>query len=469
MAATCAWLVALVTGHSADDSHGESHHWCGFGDERHGVHDPIVVPGAVQMHDVSPIAAGGVGALKASERRRLYSVDASGVTNSACAALWNQGGNGVKDILTTDSTAMTTRGLKVHFNWEAVDLGTDQAMCNATAALEGHSVDPCNAWPSEHLESCAFQCTAAKEATAKKVAIAKKRAAWLTPYLASLLTVRSTASIDPTFAPPMSFATTPVANVDLIIMMTMRSDSRKNIAGSARCTQEDACGRCVVGHFNWVPDMLDAANEDASDAIATQRHTALHEIVHVLGGMALNRQFRNGTTGAALPPSDVVVVEDVTYNGVTRKVKKIVTPRALAVFRAQSGCSTLNGVPIEDQAVGVDAHWEARVLGSEVMAYVESAHDAQLHPPSFPACLVVASRRSFHFVRPLTRANENARTHARANNNNNNNNELAQVRRQDGRGVLIRPHSRLLRGHRPIFGRVRQGRGAVGHRNRCVL
>ena len=344
-------LTALATadahgtrGHSADDAHGESHHWCGFGDERHGAHDPMVVPGAVQMHDVAPIAAGGVGALKASERRRLYSVDASGVTDSACAALWNQGGNGVKDIL-TESETMTTRGLKVHFNWEAVDSGADPAACTAAKVLGETNVDPCNAWPSEHLPSCAFTCTAAKEATAAKIAVAKKRAEWLTTYHASLLTVRSTASIDPTFSSPMSFATTPVADVDLIIMMTMRSDSRSNIAGSARCTQEDACGRCVVGHFNWVPDMIDAANAEASDAIATQRHTALHETVHVLGGMALNRQFRNGSTGAALPPADVVLIEDVTYNGVTRKVKKIVTPLIYRYILRES-CSQFDSLPL---------------------------------------------------------------------------------------------------------------------------
>ena len=59
-------------------------------------------------------------------------------------------------------------------------------------------------------------------------------------------------------------------------------------------------------------------------------------------------------------------------------MKKIVTPRALAKFRAQSGCASLNGIPIEDQAVGVDAHWEARVLGSELMAYV-----APLRPPAY--------------------------------------------------------------------------------------
>ena len=58
-----------------------------------------------------------------------------------------------------------------------------------------------------------------------------------------------------------------------------------------------------------------------------------------------------------------------SWNGAPRNVRSIVTPRALAVYREQSGCASLQGIPIEDQPTGVNAHWEARVLGAEVMSY----------------------------------------------------------------------------------------------------
>lgn len=43
--------------------------------------------------------------------------------------------------------------------------------------------------------------------------------------------------------------------------------------------------QCTVGIFNWVPEILDVENHDAADVTTSELHTALHEIMHVLGGM----------------------------------------------------------------------------------------------------------------------------------------------------------------------------------------
>lgn len=52
-----------------------------------------------------------------------------------------------------------------------------------------------------------------------------------------------------------------------------------------------------------------------------------------------------------------------------RPVLKIKTKRVLEIAREQFGCADLDGVPMEDQYLGVGAHWEARVFGPEVMSY----------------------------------------------------------------------------------------------------
>ena len=352
--------------HARDEPH---HHWCGFGDARHGVHAPIVVSGAVRMHNVA-LPSPPVPATEGHHHRRRR---LAAVSNAGCAALWNQNDRGVQNIVANVSN-MTTRGMKVHFNWEAVDSGSDYAMCNASLAAAGNAVDPCTTSPSGGAP-CPFVCTAAKVATAAKIAVAKKRVAWLKTYLEEMLIVRSTASITPTYTAPMrsdQTGSTTIADVDLVIVMTMRSDAQSGIAGYASCVQEDECGRCVVGHFNWCPDVIDPSKALANDQIASERHTALHEVIHILGGMTVARQFRNASTGHALPTAHIVTTVNASrnsWNGAPRNVRSIVTPRALAVYREQSGCASLQGIPIEDQPTGVNAHWEARVLGAEVMSY----------------------------------------------------------------------------------------------------
>ena len=41
----------------------------------------------------------------------------------------------------------------------------------------------------------------------------------------------------------------------------------------------------------------------------------------------------------------------------------------LEVARTQYNCSAMTGVPLEDLPAGTAAHWEARLLGPEVMSY----------------------------------------------------------------------------------------------------
>merc|ERR1712048_735500 len=54
---------------------------------------------------------------------------------------------------------------------------------------------------------------------------------------------------------------------------------------------------------------------------------------------------------------------------VTKRVRHWKTPKVLEIARRQFGCDTLKGVPMEDVEMGYLAHWEARVMGPDVMSY----------------------------------------------------------------------------------------------------
>jgi hypothetical protein len=54
--------------------------------------------------------------------------------------------------------------------------------------------------------------------------------------------------------------------------------------------------------------------------------------------------------------------------------------QVLALARQQFGCATLAGVPLEDAPIvgGFGAHWEARVMGSELMSYGSGSGETYL-------------------------------------------------------------------------------------------
>lgn len=153
--------------------------------------------------------------------------------------------------------------------------------------------------------------------------------------------------------------------------MTARPSPYSPIAGYARCLQRDQHYRCTVGHFNWVPDIFDIEGTNSHDVIRTERHTALHEITHILGGIMpglVGQRTHIQSDGTLMPLDDIVVVE-TDGAGYSKDAIKIKTPRVLSMARKHFGCDTLTGVALEDVPLGRGAHWEARLLGPEFMSY----------------------------------------------------------------------------------------------------
>ncbi len=109
--------------------------------------------------------------------------------------------------------------------------------------------------------------------------------------------------------------------------------------------------------------------------IESERHTALHELAHVFGAVFLGPHFISHETGQSLHPSNVAVVEPDS-SAYPKTVTKLKTPRVLALAREAYGCATMTGVPLEDVPLGKGAHWEARLLGPELMSYGSHAGEA---------------------------------------------------------------------------------------------
>lgn len=169
-------------------------------------------------------------------------------------------------------------------------------------------------------------------------------------------------------------------NTDLVVIMTARPSPNRPVAGYASCRQRDQYNRCTVGAFNWVPELLNIDSPNDPTNIASEMHTALHELGHVFG--LANPVISAATTtppapatsmflgplGTILDPRGNVYIEELDpIRG--RKVAKIVTPRVLNLTRTVFDCPTATGLPLEDVELGKGAHWEAAYTGPELMSY----------------------------------------------------------------------------------------------------
>ena len=59
--------------------------------------------------------------------------------------------------------------------------------------------------------------------------------------------------------------------------------------------------------------------------------------------------------------------------GYDKEVRKVKTPKLLQMAREQYKCDKIDGIPLEDVSLGLNAHWESRLLGSEFLSYGSSS------------------------------------------------------------------------------------------------
>ena len=150
---------------------------------------------------------------------------------------------------------------------------------------------------------------------------------------------------------------------DLVIFMTVHK-CQTGVAGYAQCySQEDK--RCVVGHFNWCSDQIDLNSVTDPTAIQQDRYLFLHETAHVLGCCKPD-DFKHHSYSEAT--TSVMIFQD-NDSANQKRVRLVKTPLVLATLRNQTGCDTIQGVELEDVPLGSGSHFEARIMGGEVMAY----------------------------------------------------------------------------------------------------
>ena len=147
------------------------------------------------------------------------------------------------------------------------------------------------------------------------------------------------------------------SDTDLVMVMTARPSPASPIAGFAVCYQRDQRGRCTVGQFNWVPNILNVDSPTDNQVVESEMHTALHEIVHVLGGVGPGAAvsatpFLDAATGAQLASGVFLQQVDPAYNNPAKLRTLITTPRVRNFTRAYFKCPTAEGFPLEDLPLG---------------------------------------------------------------------------------------------------------------------
>jgi len=251
-----------------------------------------------------------------------------------------------------------TEGIRILPVWDAIDNGDDDREC--------HADDVGSTIPN--LVTGTHVCAEEDVVTTELREMLEVRTDYAAEYFGEALKIKPVLDDITVLAGLVSefnLDEDTYEDVDLIMIMTARPAAGLN--GYARCRQFDQYGRCTVGEFNWVPTVLDPSKINEPDAIGAQRHTALHEMVHVLGGIGPSRVFRT-ETGAEVPFGDLWVLGDES-EAYPKKVTKCKSPKVLAWAREHFGCEELDGLTIEDQPTGKVAHWEARLLGPELMSY----------------------------------------------------------------------------------------------------
>lgn len=164
------------------------------------------------------------------------------------------------------------------------------------------------------------------------------------------------------------------SNTDLVMIMTARPSPASPIAGFAICYQRDQRGRCTVGQFNWVPNIINVAAPYDDQTIESEMHTALHELVHILGGMGpgtsvTSTPFLDPLLGTQLSSGVFLQQPDPAYGNPNKLQTLIITERVVNFTRTYYGCPNATGFPLEDLPLGMGVHWEARVAGPELMSY----------------------------------------------------------------------------------------------------
>jgi hypothetical protein len=287
-----------------DDHHGHGHSHTkgafGKGDQVYGCASNDLPKGKGPAA-VSQAYGHSEGVAEARRRRRLgwfLDTKAQSVQGSAAASAAGAAGNTAADCsqkcCSLQDSPADASPIRVFMNFDLLE--KDEYMCTAV----GQQVNP---QKGRGFGSGMYTCKEADVMDPANIAntktkILKKRMSWAAKYMASIVGVRPvTDKLTYTSAGKESntygvTSNTTVEGYDLMIVATARPfGGSGGVAGYADCKQVDQFGRCTVGYFNFCPEILDEDTTMAPETIESERHTALHEIFHVLGVVDVKREW----------------------------------------------------------------------------------------------------------------------------------------------------------------------------------
>lgn len=154
-------------------------------------------------------------------------------------------------------------------------------------------------------------------------------------------------------------ATSSNINTDLLIFVTAEDDSSQSyVAQATACTISESTNRPTTGMINFNFGNMDTSIE----SIDKNFRVALHEVMHILFLSPALYEYYVGYSERNLP---------YTSSGGVYTMR---TPKVVEFAKSQLGCSTVSGVPLEDNgsAGSLGAHFERTWVGNELMSAQEN-------------------------------------------------------------------------------------------------
>ena len=260
------------------------------------------------------------------------------------------------------SVCGTTQNVRVALEWGIVHDRIDPFRCSVAGTQMTET----------GVRSGQYICTEDQIATDEKISVIETFLAWATAQVGAIFEIKpvvggiavSTGALSglnlrslPTLGP---------FDADIVIYVTLRPETTDSVAGYAYCVQRDQYNRCTVGVINICPNIVNVASAESPPVVEAMRRTSLHEIFHIMDAVSciapLNDDGSTGSVASVCVPRLDTAFED-------RKVYDIVVPTVLEIAREHYGCDTISGMPLEDFPVGAGSHWEARLMGPELMSY----------------------------------------------------------------------------------------------------
>jgi leishmanolysin len=171
------------------------------------------------------------------------------------------------------------------------------------------------------------------------------------------------------FPIPDEHRSTGVPNTDLIVYVTAYSDASSDLVATAGACYQDAdpAYNILAGRVD-----INAPNLD-SLSIGSAISVIIHEMTHLLGFSNFLFQYFHKPNGDAYTSEEISSV--ITRRGKDVTILKL--PTVVSKARAAFGCSTLEGLELEDQGgVGTEgSHWEKMLMYGDFMQGDTGADD----------------------------------------------------------------------------------------------